>query len=243
MRKSILKILSVIVLILCIGLLLNSSVTTKQCINYQCHTTRITLFLKLLDFFDRHYNYKQLAKDIVKDAKSDEERVIRLLAWIQSNIVKVPEGFPIIDDHVWHIIIRGYGTDDQSQDVFTTLCNYAKMDAFFCEIKSESNREKKPLSFVKIEKGWSVFDAYRGVYFKNLKGKIADVKDLVAGNWQAFSVSNNIDIPDYYRDYFKNLETINYENWRFSRPAIQSPLRRFISWVINKNPKKFVFDK
>ena len=56
---------------------------------------------------------------------------MEIFIWTCENIRKQPDGLPVIDDHVWHIIIRGYGEPDQSSDVFTTLCNYAGIRAFY----------------------------------------------------------------------------------------------------------------
>lgn len=233
MKRCIFKTLLGVVVIVCLVIILNIGVTTKQCINYECHSFRIPIYIKIFEFLDRHYNYASLTKSIIRDARSDEERVIKILAWMQSNIKRAPEGFPIIDDHVWHIIIRRYAVDDQFQDVFTALCNYAQLNAFFSGIKSEDGVRIKPLSFVKLKRGWSVFDACYGVYFKNRRGEIANIEDLLSGDWQAFSISNK-EIPDYYPEYFKNLQKVNYANWKFSRSAIQSPASRFIYWIKGK---------
>jgi len=219
----------------CIVFFLNLNVTTKQCIDYRCHAIQLPLYLKTLDFFDRHFNYKQLVKKIIQDAKNDEERALKIFSWTYNNIKRNPEGLPIMDDHVWYTIVRGYGVDDQFQDVFTTLCHYAGLDAFFDLLPSEKDKEIKPLSFVKLGDDWFIFDAYNGVYFKNARGKMASVKDLSSGDWQIVSLSRN-ELPNY-RDYFQNLNSINYRNYRSSRAALQSPLNRLIFWKESKDKK------
>lgn len=227
MRKFTYAILTVIFVFIII-LILNFDVTTKQCINYACRENKIPLYLKVIDFFDRHYNYKQLVKNITEGTGSDDERALKILEWTITNIKRVPSGLPIVDDHVFHIIIRGYGADDQYQDVFTTLCNYAGSKAFFILVSREADAKKKPLSFVKLSRGWSVFDAYNGVYFKNKNAEIASFKDLLTGNWQVVILAGG-EIPDY-QGYFKGLGSVNFKNWEFSRAAIQSPFRRIIFW-------------
>ena len=233
MRKCLYILLTTILLAAALLIFLNISVATRQGLNYQVQIIRIPLYLKTLNFFDRHFNYKELVKRIVKDAETDEERAMKIFEWVHKNIREVPEGYPVIDDHVWNIIVRGYGVDDQFQDVFTTLCNYAKLDAFFYKVCPKNRQKGKPLSFVKLKYRWSVFDVYNSVYFKDSKGQIASVEDLFAGNWQAVSLSNKY-IPDYYQEFFNNLNSINYKTWKLSRAAIQSPFRRFIFWVKNK---------
>ena len=111
--------------------MLNFTVTTQKGVNFKVQTIKIPLYLKALDFFDRHYNYKLITKRIIRDAQNEQDKAMKILEWTYKNIKRQPKELPVIDDHVWHIIVRGYGLNDQFSDVFTTLCNYAGMDAFF----------------------------------------------------------------------------------------------------------------
>lgn len=212
-------------------LILNTETNTQQCINYKCHANKIPLYLKLLNFFDRHYNYTHLTKTIIKDAATDEERMMKLFSWTRQSIKDMPEGFPVIDDHVWHIIVRGYGSSEQLQDVFTTLCNYIGLSAFFDAIFTPMRRNKKIVSFVCIDKKWLVFDAYEGVYFKNSENQLAGIDELIDGDWHAVGITGKIQSADMYKGYFEYLNQIDYGRSIFSRSAIQSPLRRLMFWL------------
>ena len=150
LKKFIFKLLIGIALLTAMIVLLNIKVTTRQGVNYQVHTIRIPLYLKILDFMDRHYNYKQLVQRIIKNEHDKQERVMKIFSWTYHNIRKQPEELPVVDDHVWHIIVRGYGVSDQSCDVFATLCNYTGIDAFFHSFKEEGKDEKITLSFAKL---------------------------------------------------------------------------------------------
>lgn len=226
MKKFLFILLCIIILLTGIAVILNINVTTRQGINFQWHTIKIPLYLKVLDFFDRHYNYKQLVKNIVRGAKTEEERVMKIFEWTHNNIRKIPNGYPIIDDHVWHIIVRGYGAIDQSSDVFTTLCNYAGVDAFFLNIPTENRSSRISLSFVRLNKRWRIFDPYNGVYFKNKNGVIASIDEIKSNNWRVENIGG-VDSLDFdYKRYLINLPTI--KNIGLSRPSIQSPLRRII---------------
>lgn len=220
-------LLASVVLLISAVLLLNANVTTKQCINYKCRSIRIPLYLKILDFFDRHYHYKVLVREITIGAKTEEERAKKIFAWTYQNIRKLPYGFPIIDDHAWYIIIRGYGVTDQACDVFSTLCNYAGLDAFFTSIYADGRKQSIPFSLVSIGKKWFVFDPYMGVYFTDPKGNLADIATLKSGNWELKSLSlipqNNT--PNY-KIFIKNLPEI--KEIRLCRSSIQSPLNRLL---------------
>ncbi|MDD4979781.1 MAG: transglutaminase-like domain-containing protein [Candidatus Omnitrophica bacterium] len=222
MKSKLNKLLFFILILISIFVFLNISVTTRQGINYELHTIKIPLYLKVLDFFDRYYNYKELTKRIVKDAGSEEEKIMRIFEWTHNNIRKAPQELPLVDDHAWYIIVRGYGAKDQSQDVFTTLCNIAGIDAFFSTVSNEDKTDEIPLSFVKMQKKLYVMDAYHGVYFKNSKGRLADIESR--NDWVKVSLDNEPNID--YTPYLDNLCTI--KDFYLSRPSIQSPLNRLL---------------
>lgn len=222
-RMRLLFILGVIFITSAV-LLLNINVTTRQGVDYKVQIIKIPLYLKILNFFDRHYNYKRLAKEITSAAVTEEKRVMKIFEWSHANIRRVPEGFPVIDDHVWHTIIRGYGAADQVSDVFTTLCNYAGIEAFFFFLKTKDPLTKElPFSIVKITGKWRIFDPYHGVYFKDKQGGLIDLDGIRAKNkWSVYPKDRNPGID--YAGYLNNLPPIKEPG--LSKPSIQSPLKR-----------------
>lgn len=231
--KKFFYVISFMIIFIAANFAININVTIKQCINYQCRTISLPLYLKALDFFDRHFNYGWLVKTITKDTKNNEEQVIKILDWTYSNIRRIPTGLAVVDDHVWHIIVRGYGVDDQFQDVFTTLCNYSGFHAYFSYIYNQDKTKKKCFSFVKLNGRWFIFDAHNGIYFKNSRGELSTLEDMKKGDWRSFAFQQNTTSENYYREYFSNtnIGQFTYRNHDFSRPAIQSPLRRLMFWL------------
>lgn len=226
MKKVFRIFLIVTVALAAVIAMLNISVTTRQGVDFNVHTIRIPLYLKILDFFDRHYSYKELTKRISRDLKDDTERVLKIFEWTHQNIRRVPDSFPILDDHVWHIIVRGYGANDQFSDVFTTLCNYANVDAFYSRVYTEDRKSRIPLSFVKIDKNWYVFDPYNRVYFRKDNGDLASVKDISKCNWRVEDISASGKDRAYYMEYFENLPFPESKRW--VKAKIQSPINRLI---------------
>lgn len=230
-------------LLWCIVILIfiNVKVTTRQGINYQWQTIEVPLYLKILDFFDRHYNYKHLVKGILADTRREQGRAIKIFEWTYNNLKKTPEGFPIMDDHVWYIIVRGYGVDDQFSDVFTTLCNYAGLGAYYSWIYTSDRAKRIPLCFVKIEKKWCVFDPYNGNYFKNSTGDLADVEELRSrAGWKLYSLNETIDPQEEARQYtpfFTNLPII--EHLELNRANVQSPFNRLLFQIKSLSKKYF----
>lgn len=219
------KTLPVLIIIVLMFFTLNINVSTRQGINYQWKTLKIPLYLKLLDFFDRHYNYKELAKKVTAGSSTYAEKASKIFDWTTRNIREVPAGMPVMDDHAWYIIIRGYGASDQSSDVFTTLCNYAGIDAFFFPVYSQDRKSAVYLSVARLNKKWFIFDPFNGVYFTDSKGEMIDIDSIRSGReWKAVIGNKRQDIN--YRDYLADFPSI--KNMALQRSSIQSPFNRFI---------------
>jgi len=230
MKKPILKVFVFILVLAALAVALNYPFTTRQGIDFEVRELKIPLYLKSLDFIDRYYNYGVLAERIVSGKKSDTEKAVAILKWTKENIRENPKSLPVVDDHTWHIIVRGYGTDDQFQDVFSTLCNRSGVGAFFSKVIPSGGGRMRNFSFVRLERGWAVFDAYHGIYFVNSGGEPAILDEIRAGGCKAARVSEDKGEGDY-SIYFGALASTDNASWESSRAAIQSPVRRFLFWI------------
>lgn len=217
--------------IFCIALILNMRVTFYQGVNGEVKLKQTPLYLKTLGFLYRHYNYQELAKEITKNCKTDKEKVFCIFEWTYNNL-KHASGLelPVIDDHVYNIIIRGYGSDDQLADVFTTLCNYAKIKSFFVIIKKPSIGRVKSFCFVKVDGKWNLFDAYNGVYFaEKIYSELATLEEIRKGDYKINQIMNLDTSKIAYDDYIEDVLRINpEESHKWSRANIQSPFNRLI---------------
>lgn len=205
-----------------------------QGVNYQVRQIKIPFYVKIIDFLSRHYHYKEILRTIIKNSDSDEQKLIKLFEWTHKNIRPVPEGFPIVDDHVYNIIIRGYGTDDQSADVFTTLCVYAGIPAFWKWVSpTNAHSPRYAVSFVKLNKRWLVFDSYAGNYFENKDGHIASIDDIISDQRIVETAANRPIIYGIaYTRYLENLSPV--QNVDFMRPQAHMPWQRLIYELKNK---------
>lgn len=209
---------------------LNINVSTNQGVNFKVHSFKIPLFLKVVGFMDRHYHYKQLVRGIVDDKDSKQQKAMKLFIWTHKNIRRQPESLPVIDDHVWNIIIRGYGLSDQYSDVFTTLCNYAGVEAFFKFFYDKDKISMIPLSFVKLNNLWIPFDPYHGVYFEDNNGSLADIQEIKKLGIKLKFIDEQEGKPYDYQAYFEGVPD-NLSSTGLERAQIQSPIRRFIFGV------------
>ena len=225
-RRHIIKGITIFVAVLLIVFMLNIKVTTRQGVNYVVREIKIPLYIKIFEFIDRDYQYKVLLKEIIKGCKDDEGKILAIFNWTHENIKQnIPENYPIVDDHVWHIIVKGYGVNDQLSDVFTTLCNYAGTSAFYTWVYSDDKKSALPLAVVEINDRWFIFYPYRGAYFENRRGELADIEDIKANDWVV--VENNDEGPTInYADYFGNLSMPKEHN--LTKGSIQSPINRLI---------------
>ena len=169
-----------IVLVVGLFALSNLQVTTRQGLNYEVSTHRLPLYAKGLQFIDRHIQYGQIAVEVTAGVSSDEARVMRIFEWTKRNIRQTPDGWPIVDDHILNIIVRGHGVSDQQADVFTTLSAYAGMPAFWQEVRATRTKDGLILSFARVGNRWAVFDVLNGFAFRTRDGVLATADDLGA---------------------------------------------------------------
>lgn len=155
-------------------------VSTKQGVNFRVVTKNVPLYVKVLDFVHRHLKYVELAEEITQGLTTERERVLAVFEWTHRNIRQPPPDWPIVDDHILNIIIRGYGIPDQMADVFTTLATYAGVPAFWGKVDSPDSPESLFLSFAKVDGKWVVFDVANGFVFKDVEGELASIDELRA---------------------------------------------------------------
>ena len=155
-------------------------VTTKQGLNYEVSTHRLPLYLKMLQFVDRSEQYEQIAEEVTGGSSSDAERVLKVFDWTRRHIKWTPDGWPIVDDHVLNIIIRGHGVNDQQADVFATLTTYAGVPAFWSRVPLDRDRPGVLLAFAHVDDRWRVFDVAQGIVFRTPAGDLATLDDIAA---------------------------------------------------------------
>jgi len=227
--KNIGRTLFIVAAVVSLTLVLNIEVTTRQGVNYKVQELRIPLYLKALDFMDRHYHYIEIVRRITSGAATQEEKVLKIFNWIGSNIQRNPAELPVVDDHPLNIIIRGYGVNDQFEDIFTILCTYAGFEAFY-KIFLNSRGLRYHISFVKIKDKWYPFSAYYKVYVSE-KGKMCSVKDILSrpSLLSAFSAH----IPNFEADTFLGeIKSMQFKA-KSGRVKGQSPLSRLRYWFGN----------
>ena len=226
MKNKIFTLSIILILTLILGALLNITVTTKQGINYHVKEVELPLYLKLLNFYDRHFNYKWLVQHITNDLETKEEKVFRLFQWTHETIRPQPKSLPIMDDHVWNIYVRGYGVSDNFHDLFTTLCNYIGVDAFILKLNSNDSELYIIMSVVKIKKGWVLFDPHKGIYFSNKMGEWATIEEINNQNWKLEKLSPTEISESFYKPYLDKLP--NIDNIGLNRANTQSPVNRLL---------------
>jgi hypothetical protein len=224
MKKIIILFLFLILFLLISIFILNIKVTTRQGIDYKVSTLKIPLYLKILDFYDRNFNYKWLVHKITSGKSTDEDKALAIFQWVTEHIVRQPSALRVVDDHVWHIIVRGYGTHEQFQYVFATLCNYGGLQAFYARVFTEDKKDRLALSFVKIADQWYVFDPYYATYFVDAQGNLSDIDTILStGEWRLKSMGD-MPKPDYSA-FLKNIK-IEADTVMLNRSSIHSPINR-----------------
>jgi hypothetical protein len=230
--KGLLLIALAFGLSVCLYLFLNIETSIQQGINGKVSAIKMPLYAKLMDFCTRSNHYKLLTESIIKGRDStDKEKLIALFDWTAAHIRHVPNGFPIVDDHVDNIIIRGYGTDDQSADVFTTLATYAGFKGGIYLTKIYPEKRVHAMSIVAHGHRKLLFDTYAGYYFLNEKKEIASIDDIAKNIDLVKSIVKDVKIfegLDYYR-FFENVKSVDNISW--TKADMQMPSKRLIHGI------------
>lgn len=174
-------------------------------VNFVVTDHTLPLWIKAVDFIDRDLNLAQTARQVLAGTASDEARSLAALDWTRAHVKDQPKGLPIIDDHVWHVVVRGYGEPDQQADVFTTLLVYEGVPAYWMLIGTPP--DELPLSYVRLGDQWRVFDVGRGIVFRTVTGALATPEDLVRdASLVERSARGHVEDVAGYLEYFRGYQ-------------------------------------
>jgi len=185
---------------------LNTTVSTRQGVNFAVSRHSVPLYVKVLDFLHRDAHYRLLARQITAGVSSDQARVLAVFDWTRRHIRPTPKGWPIVDDHILDIIIRGHGVEDQMADVFCTLTTYAGAPAFWKPLRDAPEGAGLVLSFAKTEGAWRVFDVAHGVAFRDPDGQLVAVETLLATPLLSDAAADPVPADLSYAAYFERLQ-------------------------------------
>lgn len=174
------------------------NVPTKYGIDYKVYTYKMPLYIKIIEFVDRDYQYRRITNEITAGKVSSEDKVLAIFNWCVGHIKHKPEGLTVVDDHPMNIIIRGYGAGDQFEDIFTILCTYAGYESFYKEFK-DPDKGVYLMSFVKMGDKWYPFSVSHNVYAV-VDGHPASTDDIL----------NNPELVSQFSARIPEIETKNF---------------------------------
>lgn len=182
---------------------------------------------KTAKFYLRHVEFERWAKEAAGEETDPQRRVLKLMDWTMKNVRHIPPGWPLIDDHISHNVLRHYGNDGQLAEVFTAFTTYTGNEGRWEAYHPPGAKERVALSFVESEDGWWVFDLWNGGWFETPSGRIATIDDFrhpeqLRRHGQAPEVLNGTPYLDYYRDLDRVFQR------SFSRARGQMPWHRLL---------------
>ncbi len=206
------------------------------------HVTRVALGPKLARFVGRHQAYGRLAREITAGIEADEAQVRAIFAWTVEHVDRhIPLGTVVPDDHIWSIIQRGYGSDDQLADVCTTLCTYAGVRGAAHRIKTLDGHSRY-VALVQLREVWVLLDPFEQVLIENAQGQLASIEELIEHpEWvDAAARRAGID-PAAYARVLAGLRPVTAT--QFLRTELQAPWPRvrheFFRWRGNRRQPGF----
>jgi transglutaminase-like putative cysteine protease len=156
-------------------------VHTRQGVNFEVTRHPLPLALKLFGFLSRDLEFRQLASRLTRGIRDDETKVLRLYEWVRAHVVAgTPPGLSVVDDHVWNIIVRGYGEPDQLADALATLCAYAGIPAELAMLGPPDGRVIHAVAMVKLDGRWCPLDPFYGIVMRYPDGPLMSREELLA---------------------------------------------------------------
>ncbi len=201
--------------------------STRQGVNFQVRTVQIPLAVKAMDFLVRDWKYRSAAAEITAGRRSSDEKILAIYEWTREHIRRQPQDWPVIDDHILHIMIRGYGISDQMADVFTTLCAYAGVPAYWRLVRVSPDKGALVLSFARAERGWITLDLSNGVIFRDASGALVPAAALPQNQEMVTRVIGDRRIDSVpYADYLNAVGDVTPPSPM--RSELQMPGRRLL---------------
>lgn len=154
--------------------------TGETMIDFVPRTVTQPLYVKALGFVLRDAEMRDLSARVVGEARAPEEKAERILRWANANVRPTPAGMPVVDDHPYNIVVRGYGQADQAADVFANVAAYAGMPGGVVFSRRPDGRNYYAFAMVRIGDGDVIFDVREGRSFRDRSGRLATVAQLRA---------------------------------------------------------------
>lgn len=173
---------SIVVLVLALtgalSVVANAPVTTNVMVDFVPDTVTQPFYAKAIAFLDRDIQMRQLAGRIVGDATVAEDKADRIMRWTAAHIRPTPRGMPIVDDHPYNIVIRGYGEPDQAADVFANLAGYVGMPGGVVFSRARDGSALYAFALIEIDGAGRVFDVRETRALRNGGGELATIEEL-----------------------------------------------------------------
>ncbi len=202
--------------------------TTRVGINYIVIQKDISLREKAVHFLSRHLAMRRLARDITGNKRTAVEKALAIQSWVVDNIMtpKRAGELPIIDDHPYSIVIRGYGTREQRSDLLTILCGYAGIPAELYRLTHPRTGRSIYLALLRLKDKSYLFDpGYDNVFYAKA-GRLASLDELLEDLAPVKKAKNQPVIHGVpYVDYFSGIRRVSRFR-RFTRADLQMPLPR-----------------
>ena len=220
MRRLFISILGILLL----GIIAYWPVQTRIGVDYEWSERSIHFYEKATNFFSRHFQTRHLVSNLLEEIDYPEEQLQLLFAWSRDHVQSTPPGLPVVDDHVWHILVRGYGATDQRTEAFALLASYAGFPATVTVMRIPGTANGLIVALVKIDQLVHVFDVERGLVFLDEYGQLIDAARLATAPEVVRSITNGIEIAGRpYEHYVPSLLNLDLT---FNRMELQKPWPR-----------------
>ncbi len=193
--------------------------TTRSGIDFVWSSKEIPLYEKAIHFVSRDLQARRLAQEITQGATTDQERLEKLFFWTVKNVRPIPGNFPIVDDHILNVLIRGYGAPDQRTEAFALLASYGGFPTGSTILKAKGLSHQIIVAVVQVgEEKVILFDVANGIFFTNERGQLAHWEELQRDPQLIRAAAKGLQINGIaYERYFETVSELGVNPSRIQR--------------------------
>jgi transglutaminase-like putative cysteine protease len=161
----------------------------------------------------------QLADSITQNAKTDQEKVLLLYAYINEKIKNPEASQLVIDQHPFKVLKDAYGSCDQQAHLLISLAALKGIEGRIIFLLGADSISHHSVAELKIDNNWAMFDPFYDFVYPLENGEIASVAYLVENEIE-FKDLEKITALEYAKLFDKTYPFQVYERKPDDRKAV-----------------------
>lgn len=127
-------------------------------------------------FLYKEISYQYIADRLTKDAKTEEEKVLKIFDYIHENLNAM--GGEVIDKDTWNDLFRGIAWCDQQSWALATLLSKENISGRIVMLRNKEMVSTHTIAEVFLKDRWIALDPLYGLVFRKDNGSLATLEEI-----------------------------------------------------------------